>query len=120
MTIDDKGNKVEETQAAGTAVTLHTPEHVKQLNKEVMSEFNTSKEDVYKEALRTLVQHENKLIKQVYDCQKDLKEIEKAKADLEKAFMEGKILSMEDAKQVIKTGDIDDKSKFRRNINLPG
>ena len=89
---------VEET----TALALPKEEVVKKLNQEVQDEYTTSSEEVYKEAKRSLVEQENLLLKQMDTIRRDTEIVKFVGKALEKAFINGDLISEEDAKRVSK------------------
>lgn len=88
----------------GTLITEVPSEKLKKLNEEVKSEFNTSKDSVYKEALRSLILLEDKYKKQINQIQNDLEKVGKVKVKLEEAYLAGELISREDAKKAIGMG----------------
>ncbi len=93
------------------SLVINSAETVKQLNEEVRKEFITSSEEVYKEALRSLITQENQLLKQLDTIRKDREELSFVSTELEQAFVDGKLISMEDAKRICKEAKQEFKTK---------
>lgn len=75
---------------------------LKKYQEEIEGEFKTSKEEVYKDALRSLIRQRDELIKQVDTIRTDLETLDKVKAGLDEAFLAGKLISREDAQKITK------------------
>lgn len=90
---------------------VNTRERVQALTQEVLAEFKTSSDEVYKESLRSLIEQQNKLLKQVDDIRKDIEEVEECKKALEAAFVSGALLSMDDALKTVKRASAAYKAK---------
>lgn len=90
---------------------VNTRERVQALTQEVLAEFKTSSDEVYKESLRSLIEQQNKLLKQVDDIRKDIEEVEECKKALEAAFVSGVLLSMDDALKTVKRASAAYKAK---------
>lgn len=91
-----------ETPSGKTGITLPTRQLLTRATAEVLAEFCTSSEEVYKEGLRSLIRQENLLLKQVDTIRKDLLELSFVKNALEADFMAGILISEDDARDCTK------------------
>lgn len=110
---DDIQTPVEASK--GTNLSVNVEVTALRIREEVAKEFVTSKEEVYREGLRSLTHQENLLLKQANEVKKDLERIEQAKQDLAAAFVAGKLISMDDVRECVETGDVTD-GKIRRAL----
>lgn len=79
----------------------NTQDSLKRLNEEVRAEYIKTQEDVYKEALRSLLNQEANLSAQIASIQKEVLEVIAAKQVLEKAYLEGKLQTKQDARKIV-------------------
>ena len=96
----------DEIKEESRALALNNDDALAELKKEVQEEFITSDREVYKEALRGLMVHEQKLKRQLSEIQKQIKDeieqLEQSRTALDQAFKDGSLQSAQDARGVIR------------------
>ena len=100
-----------QTPSGKTGITLPTRQLLTRATEEVLAEFCTSSEEVYKEGLRSLIRQENLLLKQVDTIRKDLLELSFVKTALEAEFLAGVLISEDDARECTKKA----RREFKQN-----
>lgn len=109
----------ETLKGAIKSLVVNSKETVRKLNEEVRNEFITSSSEVYKEALRSLIKQENILLKQIDTIRQDRDELSFVTTELERAFVEGNLISMEDAKRICQEAKREFKTKpILQNITI--
>lgn len=99
---DAAKDAIEQAQSTGKDLAPNSNELLDKYYKEVQEEFRTSKEGVYKEALRSLIKQRDQLIKQLDTIRTDLETLDRVKKALDAEFLAGKLISHEDSKKVTK------------------
>lgn len=92
-----------EEDTSSKAITLNSDEKLTALKQEVVDEFETSDSEVYKEGLRSILEQEQQLKKQIRIIENEIRELHSARSALDEAFKSGELKSVEDARGITRT-----------------